>query len=418
MVKYIAALDIGTTGLRMLVGKITDTGSTHIIAKAAVPCKAVKKYKIENEQELISAIRKMLKRIEEQTDIIVRSTYVSIQGAYVGHVKNTAVISTDEDGEITAPIIADLLDKTSDIELYEDEHLIDVIPLKYILDERTSVSDPYGMAAESLRVEADILTASSDIVEQITRCLADAGLETDGFIPLSAAMMGLLPDYDQENGSTLLIDVGGSSTEFCVYNKTYPYFSSTVPVGGDHITSDISAVLHISPEEAENIKRDYAIAAPELVSNNVDVAVFDMEKGMQQLVKIKDIVEIMEARVVELLNIVADGLEKENINTAMIDRVIFSGDGLSAFNGLDILCDEIFECPYMQVDFSRVTGMKGCYTYAGGMVMYISELLPLGRIDSRIEKKSFATQTQTDPGDSILTGVKEKFKGLISRFRE
>lgn len=418
MVKYIAALDIGTTGLRMLVGKITDAGSTHIIAKAAMPCKAVRKYKIENEQELVSAIRKMLKRIEEQTDIIVRSTYVSIQGAYVGHVKNTSVIETDEDGRITAPVVADLLDKTSDIELYEDEHLIDVIPYKYIVDERTAVTDPYGMTADTLRVEADIITASSEIVEQITRCLSDAGLEVDGFIPLSAAMMGLLPDYDQDAGSTLLIDVGGSSTEFCVYNKTYPYFSSSVPVGGDHITSDISKVLNISPEEAENIKRDYAIAAPELVSNNVDVAVFDTEKGMQQLVKIKDIVEIMEARVVELLNIIADELEKEEINTAMIDRVIFSGDGLASFNGLDILCDEIFECHYMSVDFSRVTGMKGCYTYAGGMVMYISELLPLGRIDSRIEKKSFASQPQSDQSGNLLAGAKEKFKGLLSRFRE
>lgn len=136
MVKYVAALDIGTTGLRMLVGKITDSGSTHIIAKSTVSCKSVRKFQITDEQELIAAIRKLLKKIEEQTDIIVKSTYVSIQSAYVGYVRNTAVINTEEDGVITAAVIADLLDKTSDIELYEDEHLIDVIPIKYIIDVR------------------------------------------------------------------------------------------------------------------------------------------------------------------------------------------------------------------------------------------------------------------------------------------
>lgn len=417
MVKYVAALDIGTTGLRMLVGKITDSGSTHIIAKSTVVCRGVRKFQIEDEQELTSGIRKLLKKIEEQTDIIVKSAYVSVQGAYVGYVRNTAVIDT-ENGSVTAGIIADLLDKTSDIELYEDEHLIDVIPIKYIIDDTTATTDPYGAEAGSLRVEADVVTASEDAVHRITGCLNAAGLEVDGFIPFSAAMMGLLPDYEQESGSTLLIDVGGSVTEFSVYFKNYPFFSSSIPVGGDHITNDVAAVLKISPEEAETIKRDYAIATTELVTNNVDVAVFDLEKGMQQLVKIRDIVEIMEARIVGLLNIIADRLEQEDICPEKIDRIIFSGDGLASFNGLDILCNEIFNAPYLSVDFSRVTGMKGCYTYTSGMVMYISGLLPLGRMDSRIEKKSFLSEPQQEQGSGILSGAKEKVRGWIARFRE
>ena len=418
MVKYVAALDIGTTGLRMLVGKVTDSGSTHIIAKSTVSCKGVKKYKIEDEEELIRSIRKLLKKIEEQTDISVKSAYVSIQGAYVGYVRNTAVIDTAEDGTVTTATIADLLDKTSDIELYEDEHLIDVIPIKYVLDDSTVALEPYGMEAGTLRVEADILTANEDQVDLITKCMNAANLEVDGFIPFSAAMMGLLPDYEEENESTLLIDVGGSCTEFAVYYKNYPFFSSAVPIGGDHITNDVAAVLQIAPEEAETIKRDYSIATADLVTNNVDVAVFNTEKGMQELVKIKNIVEIMEARIVGLFNIIADKLEKEDIRPEKIDRVIFSGDGLASFNGLDLLCEDIFGSTYMPVDFSRITGMKGGYTYASGMVMYISELLPLGRIDSKIEKKSFSAEPEIPQGSGILSGAKDKMKGWISRFKE
>ena len=418
MVKYVAALDIGTTGLRMLVGKVTDAGSTHIIAKSTVPCKGVRKFRIEDEQELALSIRRLLKKIEEQTDVSVKSAYVSISGAYVGYVRNTASIQTDHDGIVTTSVVADLLDKTSDIELYEDEHLIDVLPIKYILDDTTTAMDPYGIEADTLRVEADILTASEEIVDQITKCANEAGLEVDGFIPFSAAMMGLLPDYDEESNSTLLIDVGGSSTEFSVYYKNYPFFASAIPVGGDHITNDVAAVLNISPEEAETIKRDYAIATAELVTNNVDVAVFNTEKGMQELVKIKDIVDVMEARIAGMLNIIADKLEKEDICPAKIDRVIFSGDGLASFNGIDLLCDDIFETKYMPVDFSRITGMKGCYTYASGMVMYISHLLPLGRIDSKIEKRSFAVEPQPEPGNGILSGAKDKVRGWIARFKE
>ena len=417
MVKYVAALDIGTTGLRMLVGKVTDSGSTHIIAKSTVPCKGVKKFQIEDEEEFTRCVKKLLKKIEEQTDIVVKSAYVSIQGVYVGYVRNTAVIDT-EDGIVTNSTVADLLDKTSDIELYEEEHLIDVIPVKYILDDTTVTQNPYEAEADVLRVEADILTVNEDAVNQITRCVNAAGLEVDGFIPLSAAMMGLLPDYDRENGSTLLIDVGGSITEFTVYFKEYPFFSASIPVGGDHITNDIAAVLHISKEEAETIKRDYKIATAELVTNNVDVAVFNTETGMQELVKIQNIVEIMEARIVGLLNIIADKLEREDICPDKIDRVIFSGDGLAQFNGLDILCEEIFGTRCLPVDFSRITGMKSCYTYAGGMVMYISGLLPLGRIDSKIEKHSFLPEAQPEQGNGFFNGAKDKVRGWIARFRE
>ena len=333
------------------------------------------------------------------------------------------VIAALEDGTVSKSTIADLLDKTSDIELYEDENLVDVIPVKYVIDEAESVNDPYGLEAQTLRVEADIITANADAVDKITACIKEAGLEVDGFIPSSAAMMGLIPDYDEDENSTLLIDVGGSNTEFIVYSNTYPFFASSIPVGGDHITNDIAAVLNISPEEAETIKRDYAIAAAELVTNNVDVAVFNIEKGMQELVKIKDIVEIMEARIVALLNIIADKLEREDISSAGISRVIFCGDGLNSFNGLDTLCEEIFESKYVKVDFTRATGMKSCYTYSGGMVMYISKLLPLGRVDSKIEKRSYAAeqtggQSKTKIVSDAISGVKDKVKGFVARFKE
>ena len=151
-----------------------------------------------------------------------------------------------------------MLDKTSDIELYEDEVLVDVVPIKYVIDESEAVADPYGVDAQTLRVEADVVTANAEAVEKITACINEAGLEVDGFVPSAAAMMGLVPDYDEGESSTLLIDVGGSNTDFTVYSQAFPFFASSVPVGGDHITNDIAAIFNISAEEAETIKRDYA----------------------------------------------------------------------------------------------------------------------------------------------------------------
>ena len=77
----------------------------------------------------------------------------------------------------------------SDTELYENEFLIDVIPCKYVIDNVTNVHDPIGMDyQESVRIEADIVTANVDYINSLQRCFATAGIDIDGYIPLSAAM--------------------------------------------------------------------------------------------------------------------------------------------------------------------------------------------------------------------------------------
>jgi len=414
LIKYVSVLDIGTTGIRMLVAKIAEGGTSHIVAKAALNCKCVKKFKIENENELTAAVQKIVHRIEEQTEIIVKSTYVSIPAPYTGFVRNTAVSTSIGGGCVTYQTVSELLDMASDTELYEDEFLIDVIPCKYVIDNNTSVVEPIGMEyAESVRIEADIVTANLEYVTVLQRCVSGAGLSVDGYIPMSAAMKNFMPEYGPGEKSTLLINVGGGETEFTVYYKTHPFFTAAFPAGGINITNDIAQVLNVSNEEAENLKKDYSIASIDLVTNNVDVSVFSLDKGTQDIIKVSNIVEVMQARIEAILSRIQNKLLDEDIKSDMIDRIIVCGDGISYFSGVDKLCEEVFGTKFVEVDFTRKTGMKSLYTYSGAMVNYICGLLPYGRSDSQIERKA-----QTIENSSSRGGVIGKMKKWFSSLKD
>lgn len=424
VVKHIAVLDIGTTGVRILVAKVNESGVPHIIAKVAMTCKGMKKCGIENEGEVVESIKKAVRKIKDQTETIVKSVYISIQGANLSLMHNTDVIRLsgesdgEEDLEITYAHIGTLLDKAASVELYEDEQLIDIVPVKYFINDEVQVHDPLNLAAHSLRVEADVVIGRYEYMKQITACVNAAGLSVDGFIPLALAMTGLLPEQSSEMKSVLLVDVGGTMTDYTLYYKNKPYVIDSVPVGGDHITNDLVQVLGIAPNEAETIKRDYPLAAVELVSNNVDVAVFSVDKGTQEVIKVSEIVEIMQARLESLFSVIAKQLADDDIQTEYIDRVILTGDGITKFKGLDMLCEQAFKTKLYPIDFSRYTGMKTVYTYASGMVMYISGLLPYGRRQSVIEKH-YSQDPQSRPSaNQVKPSILDKMKSFLAKFKE
>ncbi|MBR5280601.1 MAG: cell division FtsA domain-containing protein, partial [Clostridia bacterium] len=215
-----------------------------------------------------------------------------------------------------------------------------------------------------------------------------------------------------------LIDVGGSKTEFCAYFKKSIYFASAIPVGGDNITNDVAQVLNVRREEAEGLKRDYCIADTGLVNNNVDVAIFSLSSNQQELIKVHDIVEIMQARIEDILRLIRNKLDAEDIQTDLIDRVIFTGDGIVSFSGLNEVCQRVLGTKQVNVDFSRYTYMKSTYTYASGMVMHVSPLLDYGMKQSAIEKVQAQQEPAKGKGKGLLSSFQDKFKDLVDRLRD
>ncbi len=69
---------------------------------------------------------------------------------------------------------------------------------------------------------------------------------------------------DEKYLGTALIEIGGGSTTVSVFEDGFIKGTVTLPIGGDHITKDISVVLRTSTEDAENIKLKHGLALYDL----------------------------------------------------------------------------------------------------------------------------------------------------------
>lgn len=420
MDKYVNVLDIGTTGVRTIIARLGKDGRPRIIGKSTVPCKGVKKFSVVDGEALKYAIELVVRQASDMAGVNASSVYVSIRGVHVNSIRNseTIILSSDEQ-EITPLQLGKLLDRVAAVDIYEDEKLIDIVPVNYYLENETQVNDPIGLHASSIRIEADIVLGHYDFIKSITSCIKAAGLEVDGFIPSSVSMMGLLPEEDQDIKGILLIDIGGSVSDYTIYHRNKPVLTGSIPAGGEHITNDLAQIFSMSPSEAECLKKDYPLAMKCLVTNNVDVSIFSLKNGTREIIKISELVEVMEARLENLFSKIKESLQEEAIVVEKIGQIMLTGDGIIKFKGLDDMIDNVFAIPYNDIDFCRITGMKSTYTLCWSMVEYIAQQIPLGRKPSNV---NFDKKVQKDGETNQLIGffrkIKKYFTDLIAKFRK
>ncbi len=145
------------------------------------------------------------------------------------------------------------------------------------------------------------------------------------------------------------IDIGFSKTSITTYINNKIIYSNVLPIGGNHITKDISKVLKIDLEQAENLKINFG--------KNEDLLI-NKDFSLELLQK------IIFARTEEILEICVESIKLNSIITGQF-KMIIMGDGskilnnqymneISFLNDIDLL-EETSE-DICQSGFKLVTG--------------------------------------------------------------
>ncbi len=80
------------------------------------------------------------------------------------------------------------------------------------------------------------------------------GVTIDGYVlsPLASGEV-VLTETEREMG-VIVCDIGGGTCDLAIYIEGVVWHTAVLPVGGDHLTSDIAQGLHLPPETAEQVK--------------------------------------------------------------------------------------------------------------------------------------------------------------------
>lgn len=369
----IVSIDIGTSKVCTLIGRMDKTNCVDIIGRGMVLSSGVRKGIIVDIDSMSESISESVRQAEDMAGVKVGSAYINIIGMHVDVMSKRSWINMSSDNrEIKRKDVDRLLYEVSDIQLSEDKQVIDVIPYQFIIDGYDEIMDPVGMVGVKLEVEADIIAGKITSVQNIVRSVEKAGLKIDGLIVEGFASGELLLTPEEKEMGVVLIDVGGGVTDVSVFRNKRLIFYDSIPIGGDHITSDISIGLKIPYSEAEKIKRQYELALSSLIKNDQEITVNDINEDRKKNIKISEAVEVIEARVYEIFSLCSNLIGKSgvSINTGM--SIVLSGGGISYVDGNWQLAEEVFGIPARVASFKTVNVEKPEYATAAGMIKYIS----------------------------------------------
>jgi cell division protein FtsA len=308
------SLDIGTSSVKVIIGEMVND-ALNIIGVGNVPSEGLRKGSIVDIDETVHSIRRAIEQAERMIGMDIRQVIVGITGNHIMLQPSHGVVAvSSENREITDEDIARVIEAAQVVSVPPEREIIDVIPKQFIVDGLEEIHDPRGMIGVRLEMEGTIITGSKTILHNILRCVEKAGLDILDITlqPLAAGSFAL--SKDEKNLGVALIDIGGGSTTIALFNEDGLQATSVLPVGGEHITKDISIGLRTSSGEAEKIKVKYGYAfydhASEDVVFNMPIIGSDQQEQFNQV----EISDIIEARMEEIFELILAEIHRLGVN--------------------------------------------------------------------------------------------------------
>lgn len=408
----IVGIDIGTSKVCAVVGRLDKNSQLEILGRGMSVCGGIKKGVIVDIDSTAQAIKSAVEEAEEDAGLSIGSAYVNIHGMHVNVIHNSSWQGiSNGNREITHNDIDSVLHSVRDIEIPEDRQLIDVIPRQYIIDGYDEIIDPVGMVGTRLEVDADIVVGKITSVQNIVKSIERVDIQTDGIVAGAFAASEIGLTQDERDIGVVLIDVGGGVTDISVFQGNRIVFYDSIPVGGDHITNDIAIGLRVTNSEAEKIKRQFELALTSLIKNDQEITVLDINENKKKNVRVSEVVEIIEARVYEIFSICRNQLEKAGAIYNPDGGVVLTGGGISYVDGCKQLAKEVFEVPVRVVQADQLQGvLKPEYITAAGIIKFVSNVKkgPSTTKDMKL-KKSGNRQMKVSLIDKIIRLFKEIF---------
>ncbi|HLD82317.1 MAG TPA: cell division protein FtsA [Patescibacteria group bacterium] len=331
--ELIAGLDIGSTKIRMAVGQLSyaqhqSEPTLNIIGAFEVPAQGINKGVITSIEDAVVSITKCLENIERTVGHSIEQAWVGISGSHIICQESKGVVAVSRhDGEIDEGDVERAVEAARTVATPSNYEILHVIPRSFTIDGQANIKDPVGMTGIRLEVDSLIIQGLSSQIKNLTKCVYRTGLDIEDLVlSILAASQSVLNSRQKDLG-VVMIDIGGTTTSMIVIEEGDVVHTAVLPIGSDHITSDIAIGLRISIDAAEKIKLKYGTALSKQVDKQEVIQYKEIDISEDGEVPKKYVAEIIEARVEEIFKKIDTELERVNRSGMLPAGAVFVGGG-------------------------------------------------------------------------------------------
>lgn len=382
---FITALEIGTTTIKVLMAEIREDGGLMVAGLGECDSRGVRKGEIVDFELALGAVRRAMESAEATAHkSIGESVYLVASGGRAEsrlHIGGIPVLNEFEepDGEISREDIDQALEVARKIPLPDDRIRLHTLQQNFEVDGHGGIVNPERMLAEELRVGMLLIHGQRSVVENLKKLTENVPVvcADAAFGGFCSALAVLTPE--QKRAGVVVIDLGGGTSDYIVFNAGLVKLAGSIAVGGDHITADICSGLNLNRRQAEALKKESGSALINRLQGEQNISI-PAEGGFSgRVVRAATLHTLINARIEEIFKLIAEKIEGEGRAGMLSAGVILTGGG-SAMKGIADLAQQVFNAPCQvgrihdcvglstKQEGARFAAAIGCVRYAAGQM--------------------------------------------------
>jgi len=299
---FYTAVDMGTNKVASIVARVGTEGELKILGTGIVPSQGMHKGRIESIEEAQVAVRSSLEEAQRYIGHgVVAGVYVGVSGTHITCLNTKETVDHLADVDDISTQLLDKLIQSSFPQVTRTQEVVHIIPIGYDVDGMSGVRNPVGLHGRQVQVEAHVVLGDAATLKNTVKAVEASRISVKSLVLQSLASAEATLTGDEREMGTVLADIGGGTTDVIIYRQGNPWYSAIIPVGGDHLTRDLSVAMRTPFYVAEEMKLKWGHAMPEMVKVDDEVVIPSFEGQPRRIVQRRELSEPLEARIVELL---------------------------------------------------------------------------------------------------------------------
>lgn len=354
----IVGLEIGTSKVCAVVGDLSPEGVLNIVGLGQSRSRGVRKGEIADAPMAEEDVRHAIVEAEQMADVEIRSAFLGVTGGHIRGFNNRGVhpvVSADR--EIAEEDVQDVIKNAKTINLPAQNHVVHAIRQHFLVDGQDGIINPVGMLGARVEVDVHVVHGNLNRLQNPIRLVKGLQLEVDDIVFNGlASALALLTNEQKELGS-LVIDIGGGTTEYVVYANGIIKHTGVLAVGGDHISNDLAYGLKVPLSRAEQLKLEHggAFDSEEIKGQTLTLS---NEVGMpMKVINLEHLRRIMSLRLEEIFQLIAQDLEQAGVMDYLRAGVFLCGGG-ARIPDVAKLAEQVLQMSVSLGKTNSISGLK------------------------------------------------------------
>ena len=313
------ALDIGNDTIKLLIGEMSsDFTKIAVTDYVKIKHNGLRKSDIYDVRALSEGIRTAISKIESIESPITKLS-LALGGPRVGSSTVNVRVSFDKEKIIDEADMDKLLRKAKRQIFGENEDKFRIL-YKEVYNKKVDgpriIKQPIGMEGKEIQADIHFVYVSEDYVRQFRDVLYALGVDIDKiYLNSYVSAKGTLDDETRKMG-VAHVDIGYGSTSVIILKNSKVLYAKTKSLGELHYISDLSLILKITREEAEEVI---------LRLKNKTVGPNETIKCGSRKIPLQQIKDIIAARTNDIVQFITETIDESGFNGVLARGIVLTG---------------------------------------------------------------------------------------------